>query len=108
MQQTEQKKQKSSENVKIPDKFKKKATNREMLRFLLERSEKQDKKLDELSEKVAVLNQQFKSYVTQEEKAEDKKEKVKQEKKAHNRWLWATIISVAGLIAKIIWDLIPK
>ena len=108
MQKTEQKKPKSSGNVKIPSKFSKKATNKEMLRFLLERSEKQDEKLDELKGEVSLIKQRFDIYVKQEEKDKKKEEVAQKEKKEHSKWLWGTIISVAVLIGKIIWDLIPK
>ena len=102
----QQKTEKSTQNVKIPDKFAKKGSNKEMLVFIMNRQETQDKKLDVLGEKVSKIEQKVEDYQERHRENENKQESTKQQSQSNLKWVIGIIISSSLGLAGLLWGIL--
>jgi hypothetical protein len=102
MQKQIQKPKKDKIALKIPDKMTKKASNREMLRHVLDKQEKQDEKLDSLSEKIVKIETEFHNYVEHGKANKTREESVRKEKKEDKRYKRALAITAIGWLITVL------
>ena len=102
MQKLSRKPKKVKPIVKTPDKLAKKASNREMLRHMLERQQKQDDKLDVLSENLVKIETEFRNYVEHSKSNKVVEALAKKERKEDHRYRNALIIAGVGWTITIV------
>ncbi|MFA5307475.1 MAG: hypothetical protein WC365_08560, partial [Candidatus Babeliales bacterium] len=90
MQKAPQKPEKSSQNVKIPDKLAKKGSTKEILVLISENQQKQAETLGKLEVTVGKLEQRVDDYICNHDRAESKKETSEQHSQSNVKWIIGT------------------
>jgi biopolymer transport protein ExbD len=111
MQKVPQKPKKTQKNVQIPPQMSKKATNKEMLRLIVDTQCKQTAEISDIKVKVGTLEERLKNFVDNSKSESAKGESQRVERKADKRWIYGTIVGIIGTalaVGKFLWDVIPK
>lgn len=106
MQKAPQKPEKSSQNVKIPDKLAKKGSTKEILVIISENQQKQAETLVELKVGLGKLEQKVDDYILNHDRAESKKETSEQHTQSNVKWIITTVIGLALGLAGFLWGVL--
>lgn len=106
MQKTPQKPEKSSQNVKIPDKLAKKGSTKEILVIISENQRKQAETLVELKVGLGKLEQKVDDYICNHDRAESKKETHEQHSQSNVKWIIGTVIGLVFSLASFLWGVL--
>ncbi|MFA5307024.1 MAG: hypothetical protein WC365_06265 [Candidatus Babeliales bacterium] len=92
----------------LPANMVNKATDKEMIQFLLSRTEKQDEKLDDISERLAKLQQQLADELAHSAKVEAKSIASQRVHNDNRKWIVGITVSVVFSVISVaftIWSL---
>ncbi|MFA5307679.1 MAG: hypothetical protein WC365_09580 [Candidatus Babeliales bacterium] len=106
MQKAPQKPEKSSQNVKVPDKLAKKGSTKEILVLISEDQRKHAETLGKLEVTVAKLEQEFKDYKEHHKSNEVKEESTKQQSQSNLKWIVGLIVSSSLAVAGLMWGML--